>query len=75
MIVSKPELTVNFAVKVVLSDSHAVGTETGRLGRPLRELRRREANVRTASIQRQAVVGGLRLSVRVVHLKPKKERH
>ena len=70
-----PELlTVNFAVEVVLADSHSVGTETGRLGRPLRELRRREADVRAAAVQRQTVVGGLRLSVGVVHLREVKER-
>ena len=67
-------LTINFAVEIALADSHAVGAEAGRLGRPLRELRRREADVRAVTVQRQAVVGGLRLPVGVVNLMRHRKR-
>ena len=62
-------LTVDFTIEVVLRELHAVWTEANRLGRPLRQLRRREAEMRAAAIQWKAVIRGLRLPVGIWKVK------
>ena len=61
-------LTVNFAVQVVPGELHPQRAEAGGLGRPLGQLRSRQADVGAASVEGEAVVDGVRLAVGVVDM-------
>ena len=62
-------LTVDFTIEVVLAELHAVRAKANRLGRPLRQLRRREAEVRATAVQWKAVIRGLRLPIGIWKVK------
>ena len=62
------KLTISHTIEAVLVELEAVRTEAGRLGRVLSQLWCRNADVGTATVQGQAEVCTLRLTVRVIHV-------